>query len=81
MAGMLLHKAAHVVNVLALIPALYCAFVAWVFFHPAHYPEGAPKLVNLDAALICLKAFLALFLLSAILSIIALLRGSRQSSA
>jgi len=77
MAAMRLHKAAHITNVLALFPALYCAYVVWVFIHPQQYPSGPPGLVSLDAAIKCFGAFLALFLLSTILGMIALVRRTQ----
>ena len=76
----MLHKAAHITNILALFPVLYCAYVVWVFIHPQQYPSGPPRLVSLNAAIKCFGAFLGLFLLSTVLGTIALVRGTPKAT-
>lgn len=74
----MLSKAAHIVNLLALIPAAFCGYVAWIVTHPHQYPVP-PAFVSIKNVVICLCIFFALYLLSMLLGLIALLRGSRPA--
>ena len=76
MAGML-SKAAHIFNLLALIPAAFCGYVAWIAYHPHQYPVP-PAFVSIKNVVISLAIFFGLYLLSMLLGLIALLRGSSR---
>jgi len=76
MAGML-SKTAHLLNLLALLPASFCAYVVWIVMHPHQYAVP-PSFVNLKNVVVCLGIFVALYLLSTLLGLIALLRGSSR---
>jgi len=71
----MLSKAAHIVNLFALIPAAFCAYVAWIVTHPRQYPVP-PGFVSIKNVVVCLGIFFGLYLLSMLLGLIALLRGS-----
>jgi len=70
----MLSKAAHIVNLLALIPAAFCGYVAWIVTHPRQYPVP-PNFVSIRNVVVCLGVFFGLYLLSMLLGLIALLRG------
>lgn len=74
MAGML-SKAAHIINVLALIPGAFLGYVAWIIHHQDPNP---PKFVSIRNIDIALGLFLGFNLISALLGLIALLRGNRR---
>jgi hypothetical protein len=76
MAGML-SKAAHIVNLLALIPAAFCGYVAWIATHPHQY-QVPPTFVSIKNVVISLCVFFGLYLLSMLLGLIALLRGNSR---
>lgn len=66
-------KAAQIATVLALLPALYAAYALWAALRPHHSVSEA----NITAIIASIGAFLGLFLVGAMLSIIALIRGMR----
>ena len=80
MAGML-SKAAHVFNLLALVAGSFTGYVAWVFTHPQLYPAGPASFVSIRNGVISLAIFIALFLLSVLLGLVALFRGNSRPAA
>lgn len=74
MAGML-SKVAHIINVLALIPGAFLGYVAWIIQQQYRNPPSFVTIRNIDIAL---GLFLGFNLISALLGLIALLRGNRR---
>ncbi len=75
----MLSKAAHIINILSVIPGSLCAYIVWIFTHNVPHP---PEFVSLRNMTLTLFAFVCLYLLSVLLGFIALLsRGSRPTAA
>jgi hypothetical protein len=72
---MRLDKAAHIANILALIPAGFCAYVSWVVIHSQQSATNAASdMPSSKLVWLAVGAFFGLFMLGAVLGIIALIR-------
>jgi hypothetical protein len=70
-----LDKAAHIANILALVPAGFCAYVSFVLLHSQQPVSSAVSdIPNNKLVWLAVGAFFGLFTLGAVLSIVALLR-------